>query len=56
MHGLFADDAQRAAWIARLGGRASGLDYEQGVERVLDALAEHLAAHIDLDGLLSHAA
>ena len=56
VHGLFADDAQRAAWIARLGGRASGLDYEQGVERVLDALAEHLAAHIDLDGLLSHAA
>jgi len=55
VHGLFADDAQRAAWIARLGGQASGLDYEHGVERVLDALADHLAAHVDLDGLLSHA-
>ncbi|MBE9606971.1 cobyric acid synthase [Acetobacteraceae bacterium H6797] len=55
VHGLFAHDAQRAAWIARLGGEASGLDYEAGVESTLDELAAHLEKHLDLDALLSHA-
>jgi len=53
VHGLFADDAQRAAWLARLGGGASGDGYEAGVEAALDGLARHLEAHLDLDGLLS---
>jgi adenosylcobyric acid synthase len=48
VHGLFADDRQRAGW---LGG--AGLRYEAEIDRVLDALAEHLARHIDLDRLLS---
>jgi adenosylcobyric acid synthase len=52
VHGLFADDAQRAAWLARLGAPASGASYEAGVEAALDALARHLAAHLDLDALL----
>ena len=51
-HGLFADDNQRAAWIARLGGSAAGLDYEAGVEAALDALAAHLEAHLDIDALV----
>ena len=50
-HGLFADDAQRAAWLATLGG-ASDLSYDLTVERTLDELAAHLARHIDLDALL----
>jgi len=53
VHGLFADDRQRAAWIARLGGEASGLDYEAGVDAVLDALAAHLEAHCDVERLLT---
>ena len=53
VHGLFADDAQRAAWLARLGAPASGLAYEAGVEAALDGLARHLEAHLDLDRLLS---
>ena len=41
------------AWLARLGSAApSRLDYEAGVEAALDALAAHLAAHLDLEGLL----
>ena len=52
LHGLFANDAQRAAWLARLGGRASGFDYEAGVEDVLNRLAAHMEAHLDLDALL----
>ena len=52
-HGLFADDAQRSAWLARLGGAPSSLAYETDVEATLDALARHLEAHLDLDALLS---
>ena len=52
VHGLFADDRQRAAWLASLGAR-SELAYEATVERTLDELAEHLAAHLDLDALLN---
>jgi adenosylcobyric acid synthase len=53
VHGLFADDRQRAAWIARLGGAPSGLDYEAGVEAALDALAAHLERHLDVERLLT---
>ena len=37
-------------------GAASGLSYEAGVEEVLDALAAHVAQHIDLDALWDIAA
>jgi adenosylcobyric acid synthase len=51
VHGLFADDRQRAAWLAALGVR-SELAYEAQIERTLDELAAHLAKHIDLEALL----
>ena len=50
-HGLFADDAQRSAWLAGL-STPSDLRYDARIERTLDELAAHLAAHIDLDALL----
>jgi adenosylcobyric acid synthase len=53
VHGLFADDRQRAAWLARLGAGPAAIDYEPLIDDVLDRLAAHLAAHIDLDRLLS---
>ncbi len=53
LHGFFAGDAQRAAWLARLGAPASSLAYEALVEQTLDALAAHLDAHLDVDKLLS---
>jgi adenosylcobyric acid synthase len=53
LHGFFAGDAQRAAWLARLGAPASSLAYEALVEQTLDALAAHLATHLDVDRLLS---
>ena len=52
IHGLFADDRQRAAWLARLGAGTSQIAYDDLVEQTLDALAAHLAAHVDLDRLL----
>jgi adenosylcobyric acid synthase len=52
IHGLFADDQQRAAWLARLGAGPTHIAYDDLVEQTLDALAAHLAAHIDVDRLL----
>jgi len=52
VHGLFADDRQRAAWLGRFAAGPAAIGYEDLVERTLDALAAHLAAHIDLDRLL----
>jgi adenosylcobyric acid synthase len=52
VHGLFAADDFRHGFLARLRERApSGLAFEQQVDATLDALADHLAAHVDLDGL-----
>jgi adenosylcobyric acid synthase len=53
LHGFFNDDRQRTAWIERLGGKASGLSHDSEVEAALDALAEHLEAHVEIDKLLS---
>jgi adenosylcobyric acid synthase len=53
IHGLFADDRQRAAWLARLDDATAGVAYDDLIEQTLDALAAHLAAHIDLDLLLT---
>jgi len=54
VHGLFADDRQRSAWLAALGTTA-GISYEPTIERTLDALADHCEAHLDCDGLLAAA-
>jgi len=54
VHGLFADDRQRAAFLSSLGADSS-VEYEATVEATLDALADHLEAHLDCDGLLKAA-
>lgn len=51
LHGLFASDAFRAAFMARLGMRAGLSDFEGHVEAALEALADHMEAHLDLDAL-----
>ncbi|MFE1600964.1 cobyric acid synthase [Methylobacterium sp. ID0610] len=56
VHGLFADDRQRALWLGRLGTASSGDAYEAGIEAVLDRLAEHLERHVACDALLALAA
>ena len=53
LHGLFAGDAFRHAYLSSIKTRAhSGLAYEAEVERTLDSLADHLAAHLALDRIL----
>jgi adenosylcobyric acid synthase len=51
LHGLFAADAFRAAWLAQFGRRAQ-IRYSDRVEETLDALAEHLEKHLDIDRIL----
>jgi len=54
LHGLFAADEFRRAFLSRLAGRAiGGVSFEVEVERVLDALADHLETYLDLDALLA---
>jgi adenosylcobyric acid synthase len=52
VHGIFAADGFRRAYLAGLGAAASDVAYEAGVEATLDALAEHLERHVDIDAVL----
>ena len=53
IHSLFADDRQRSAWLLRLAAGPSAIAYDALVDETLDRLAAHLAAHVDLDRLLT---
>ncbi|ACB94040.1 cobyric acid synthase [Beijerinckia indica] len=53
VHGLFGMDTQRRAFLARFGVAAGDFSYLEKVEAALDAVADHLAQHIDLDHLLT---
>ncbi|MFM8542065.1 MAG: cobyric acid synthase [Chakrabartia sp.] len=52
VHGIFADDQQRAAWLEWIGAQSSSLAFETMIDATLDALADHLEKHVDCDGLL----
>jgi adenosylcobyric acid synthase len=52
LHGMFTEDAFRRAFLASLGATPGSQSYGQTVEDTLDALADHLAAHVDCDRLL----
>ncbi len=57
LHGLFAADGFRAAFLDGFrGGRTAVTRYEAGVDATLDALADHLEAHLDMDALWNLAA
>jgi adenosylcobyric acid synthase len=53
IHGLFADDRQRSAWLKRFAVGEATISHDTLVEDTLDRLAAHLAAHLDLDRLLT---
>lgn len=52
LHGLFTSDAFRSAFLSRLGQLSEPIQYAEGVEDTLDALAAHLEQHLDIDRLL----
>ncbi len=53
LHGLFTSDAFRQAFLARLGVRAAPGSHARLVEATLDALADHVEAHLDVAALLA---
>ncbi len=54
LHGLFAADGFRRAFLNLLRpGRGEGIAFAPLVDAVLDRLAQHLEAHLDMDGLLA---
>ncbi|MDP2517866.1 cobyric acid synthase [Shimia thalassica] len=52
LHGMFRDDGFRRAWLEGLGAQASDVGYDATVEATLDALADHMEAHLDVAGML----
>jgi adenosylcobyric acid synthase len=55
LHGLFASDAFRRQFLARLGAAPSAFAYDASVDTTLDRLADHLETHLDLDRILAAA-
>ncbi len=55
LHGLFADDTFRTAYLSGLNVPLSNHAYSANVDAILDKLADHLEAHLDLDALISTA-
>jgi adenosylcobyric acid synthase len=52
VHGLFADDRQRSAWLQRIAAGGAAIAYDALIEATLDKLAAHLAANVAIDRLL----
>ncbi len=52
LHGLFAADGFRQHFIKTLGATPTSFDYASSLENTLDALAQHLETHCNLDALL----
>jgi adenosylcobyric acid synthase len=55
VHGLFASDAARAAFLSSLGAESAGESYERSLDDILDRFADHLARHVNIDHLLTFA-
>jgi adenosylcobyric acid synthase len=54
VHGLVAADGYRRAALEALGGQgAEDLRFDDAVEQVLDRLADHLEAHLDIAHLFA---
>jgi len=56
LHGLFAADAFRRAFLPQLGARdGERIAYDSMIDGILDRLADHLEYHLDLAALLAAA-
>jgi adenosylcobyric acid synthase len=53
LHGVFGSDAFRKAFLAQLDILATDERYRTKVESALDALAEHIEAHLDVEGIFA---
>ncbi|WP_415403877.1 cobyric acid synthase [Tateyamaria sp. SN3-11] len=53
LHGMFRDDGFRRAWLSGFGVAPGNASYADTVEATLDALADHLETHLDVDAILA---
>lgn len=53
LHGMFRDDDFRQAFLTSLGVRTASTSYNDTVDKTLDALADHMENHLDLNGLFA---
>ena len=53
LHGLFAEDGFRHAFLKQLGAEGAVPSYSADVEATLDSWAAHLEAHLDVDALFA---
>jgi len=53
LHGIFAADAFRRAYLESLGIGAGGVDYRAGIEAALDEIAGRLEELVDFDAILA---
>jgi adenosylcobyric acid synthase len=53
LHGLFAADGFRRHFLNELGAQTSAVSFDAQIEASLDALADHLETHLDIDALLA---
>lgn len=53
LHGLFAADGFRRHFLNGLGAQTSDVSFDAQIETSLDALADHLETHLDIDALLA---
>jgi adenosylcobyric acid synthase len=52
LHGLFASDAFRHSYLTPFGLDRPQDNFEAGIEDTLDALAQHMETHVDIDRLI----
>ncbi len=52
VHGLFAADGFRQAWLSRFDAQST-LAYDSGIEATLDALADHCERHLDVERIIA---
>ena len=55
LHGLFSNNSFRQYFLKNIGAKPSNLDYEQEVDNILDALADHMEKNVDIDAFISTA-
>lgn len=55
LHGMFADDLFRAAFLSKFGAASSGLNHGALVDDTFDQLAAHLEKHCDVDAIFAAA-
>jgi adenosylcobyric acid synthase len=53
LHGLFASDAFRHSYLTPFGLDAPQDNFDASIEETLDALAQHMETHVDIDRLIA---